>query len=356
MHAGLREHLLLPTTHTFAAQVGCSAARRISHLAKTVGASSSGALKDFNVLPAKDGGYDSSTILSRPCVAFGMKSDQGSLASSLTAADCAFFAANGFLLKKSLVDAEQCAAAREYLWSRAPPCLRRNDPTTHVDPHLSWEATPAHTHVPSTFMADSASWKLHDCGDAPWMLRLMGANKLVLAHVEGLIGGSIRKPTRTRGIYAVFPSTAHAALSEQDVGRALDPHNDVSAQWLNGTLYLNETLPRSGNLVVVRSTTVNHLVAIVHGQLNSCLVGVVTPLLPRIAVARLAPPALLQLRTRVQRLKKSIDLPRTNGSRQAYHHTFGDMCACRFCFILARQTCAQLWYSFRGRATASGPD
>ena len=195
--------------------------------------------------------FNSNIVASRPSVPWGLLDAEGSDSLTLSLEDCQFFKANGFLLKKRcLLDGLQCAAARTYLWSRAPPFLRADNPDSWLDPQQRWLATEPHVHVESTFEADSATWKLHDCGDQPWMLRLFGANKRVLRHVEGLIGGPLRAPTRTRGIYAVFPSTKHRNLSEQALGAALDPHNDVSAQVLNGTAYLNDVGARAGGLTV----------------------------------------------------------------------------------------------------------
>ena len=89
---------------------------------------------------------------------------------------------------------------------------------------------------------------MHDCGDAPWMMELYGGNPRVVAHVEGLIGGPVRPPTRTRGAYVVFPNTKHKNLPDDQIGSSLGPHNDGSAQVLNGMAYLGTVLPRGGGL------------------------------------------------------------------------------------------------------------
>ena len=91
---------------------------------------------------------------------------------------------------------------------------------------------------------------MHDCGDAPWMMELYGGNPRVVAHVEGLIGGPVRPPTRTRGAYVVFPNTKHKNLPDDQIGSSLGPHNDGSAQVLNGMAYLGTVLPRGGGFTI----------------------------------------------------------------------------------------------------------
>ena len=150
-----------------------------------------------------------------------------------------------FLLKKGLLDAAGCEAACDYIWRRAPGFIDRNRPETWLDPHMRW--TPSGGRTGSSFNS-GPSWKMHDCGDAPWMMELYGGNPRVVAHVEGLIGGPVRPPTRTRGAYVVFPNTKHKNLPDDQIGSSLGPHNDGSAQVLNGMAYLGTVLPRGGGL------------------------------------------------------------------------------------------------------------
>lgn len=185
---------------------------------------------------------------SRTSVCWGLAADEGSSSPTLTQEDCVFFAANGFLLKKGLLDTSKCKDACDYVWRRAPKFLRRDDPSTWFDPHLSW--APSKGRTGSSFNG-GPSWKMHDCGDAPWMLELFGANPRVLAHVEGLVGGRVRPPTRTRGVYSVWPNSKHRDLPEEDIGNSLGPHNDGSAQVLNGMAYLDTVQHRAGAHLLV---------------------------------------------------------------------------------------------------------
>jgi len=82
------------------------------------------------------------------------------------------------------------------------------------------------------------------------MMELYGGNPRVVAHVEGLIGGPVRPPTRTRGAYVVFPNTKHKNLPDDQIGSSLGPHNDGSAQVLNGMAYLGTVLPRGGGFTI----------------------------------------------------------------------------------------------------------
>ena len=109
---------------------------------------------------------------SRTSVCWGLADDEGSSSPTLTQEDCDFFAANGFLLKKTLLDPVKCEEACDYIWRRAPKFLRRDDPSTWFDPHKSWTAVKGRT---GSSFSGGSSWKIHDCGDAPWMLSLFGA-------------------------------------------------------------------------------------------------------------------------------------------------------------------------------------
>lgn len=184
---------------------------------------------------------------SRASVCFGLAEGEGSSSPTLTQEDCEFFAANGFLLKKGLLDNVKCEEACDYVWRRAPKFLRRDDPSTWLDPHLSW--TPSKGRTGSSFNG-GPSWKMHDCGDAPWMLSLFGANPRVLAHVQGLVGGQVRPPTRTRGVYSVWPNSKHRDLPDDAIGDSLGPHNDGSAQVLNGMAYLDTVQHRGGGFTI----------------------------------------------------------------------------------------------------------
>ena len=77
-----------------------------------------------------------------------------------------------------------------------------------------------------------------------------GANPRVLAHVQGLVGGRVRPPTRTRGVYSVWPNSRHRDLPEEAVGESLGPHNDGSAQVLNGMAYLDTVGHRGGGFTI----------------------------------------------------------------------------------------------------------
>ena len=108
---------------------------------------------------------------SRTSVCWGLADDEGSSSPTLTQADCDFFAANGFLLKKGLLDPVKCEEACDYIWRRAPKFLRRDDPSTWFDPQKSWTAVKGRS---GSSFSGGSSWKIHDCGDAPWMLSLFG--------------------------------------------------------------------------------------------------------------------------------------------------------------------------------------
>ena len=100
----------------------------------------------------------------------------GSTGGHLSAEDVALFKENGFLVKRGILDPLQVELAVQYCWSRLPVFMRRDDPSTHFDPHTKWTAGKGRNSV-----GNNPSFKMCDCGDAEWMLDLLPRNANVQA-------------------------------------------------------------------------------------------------------------------------------------------------------------------------------
>ena len=61
--------------------------------------------------------------------------------------------------------------------------------------------------------------------------------------------GELRPSSRTRGVYALFPTTS-ADDEESRIVRALGPHTDQVCQQLNACAYLDDVPPRGGGFTV----------------------------------------------------------------------------------------------------------
>ena len=62
-------------------------------------------------------------------------------AEPLTAAESAFFKQHGYLIKRNLIPKASLDPILDYVWARAPDCVRRDDPATFTDAHRLWKRT-----------------------------------------------------------------------------------------------------------------------------------------------------------------------------------------------------------------------
>ena len=178
-------------------------------------------------------------------------------------AEIRFFVDNGFLVKKRLLDSDALAAALERIWAylleelppaegTAPPVP--DDPTTWISPR--WAPMPAvRKSGPyqgrQRIFHSGRTVKLHDIGDADYLLDLVPNNPRVRQVVRVLLGDDLKPSTRTRGIYAVFPQAgADGSCGDDDLRRALGPHTDQVCQQLNACVYLDDVPPRNGGFTL----------------------------------------------------------------------------------------------------------
>ncbi|MCZ6869759.1 MAG: phytanoyl-CoA dioxygenase family protein [Gammaproteobacteria bacterium] len=180
-------------------------------------------------------------------------------------AEMDFFMKNGFFVKKGLLDPLKLAPALDQIWAhlleRVPVLegsgweLSREDSATWMNPQ--WAPMPPHPtsgpyqgRQPIEHMGRIV--KLHDVGDADYLLDLLPNDQSVRAVAEVLLGEDLRPSVRMRGVYAVFPTKDPADPSGKRrlSGASLGPHTDQVCQQLNAAAYLDDVSPRSGGFTV----------------------------------------------------------------------------------------------------------
>lgn len=178
-------------------------------------------------------------------------------------AEIRFFVDNGFLVKKLLIDPDALASALDRIWAylleklpttegAVPPVP--DDPTTWANPR--WVPMPAvRKSGPyqgrQRIFHSGRTVKLHDIGDADYLLDLVPNNPRVRHVVRALLGDDLKPSTRTRGIYAVFPQRKKdGSCADEDIVRALGPHTDQVCQQLNACAYLGDVPPRNGGFTL----------------------------------------------------------------------------------------------------------
>lgn len=176
----------------------------------------------------------------------------------LSAEEIEFFKQNGFLIKKNLLPPDAVAAtldkAWEYLLGNVPSAehvkIQRSSPKSWFDPQWgNMSSVPKsgfyEGRQPNIYQGTTV--KLHDCGNADYILDLL-PNKAEVRTIAHLFLGDKLKPTqRTRGVYAIFPTKRN---DKPITGRMLGPHADRVCQQLNVCAYLDEVPPRNGGFTL----------------------------------------------------------------------------------------------------------
>lgn len=185
----------------------------------------------------------------------------------LSEAEVEFFVRNGFVAKKRLLAADAVDDAVERIWQHlldrvpmdaaAGRGLRRDDPDTWLDP--PWAPMPpvpkAGPHAGRQRIVHSgATVKLHDLGAADFLLRLLPNAPQVRRVAEAMLG-DLRPSCRTRGVYALFPTSRGASGTDSGdeqarIVKALTPHTDQVCQQLNVCAYLDDVPARCGGFTV----------------------------------------------------------------------------------------------------------
>ena len=88
----------------------------------------------------------------------------------LTTEQLGFFKDNGYLIVAGVMDRQLCAKARDRLWASLPATskIQRNDPTTHIGPFDSRDATTDHRDLRQGYR-----WQLRSVGTEPLLIDLV---------------------------------------------------------------------------------------------------------------------------------------------------------------------------------------
>lgn len=184
--------------------------------------------------------------------------------SALSRAETEFFIENGFLVKKGLLARERVEAAMERVWTHfladvpmdeaTAAALKPDDASTWRDPVWGPKSKPDEAGFyqgRQKISFGGATVKMHELGAADFLVDLVPDNPAVRAVATALLG-DLRPSERTRGVYALFPTT----ITDDDSGQArrdataLGPHTDRVCQQLNACAYLDEVKPRNGGFTV----------------------------------------------------------------------------------------------------------
>lgn len=173
----------------------------------------------------------------------------------VSAAEARFFQDNGFLLKRGLIDRAQVDAAMQCVWERftrsvpmaeGAAAVRRNDPDSWKSPQ--WAEMPA-AEDSGPFQGrqravhSGHTVKLHELGAADFLVRLVPNHPAVRGIAQALLDHDLRASSRTRGVYAIFPS-------REPTPARLGPHTDQVCQQLNACIYLDDVPPRNGGFTL----------------------------------------------------------------------------------------------------------
>ena len=182
---------------------------------------------------------------------------------SVSGAEIAFFVDNGFLVKKRLIDGHPLDGAVRKIWAY----LRCNVPMSEgslppsPDDATTW-SSPRWGPMPGVdesgpfqgrqrIVYAGHTVKLHDLGDADYLLDLVPNHPGVRSVAEALLGGDLKPSERTRGVYAVFPKAGDYDPEDPSrLTRPLGPHTDQVCQQLNACAYLDDVPPRNGGFTV----------------------------------------------------------------------------------------------------------
>ena len=175
-----------------------------------------------------------------------------------------FFVSNGFLVKRRLLDRASVEKALDGAWAHLLAHVPMDEATATLlcpDDRATWrdpvwaplpppaQDGPYQGRQPISY--GGATVKLHDLGCADFLVDSLPNNPEVRAVATALLG-DLRPSERTRGVYALFPTT----VTDDERGQArrdataLGPHTDQVCQQLNACVYLTDIKPRNGGFTV----------------------------------------------------------------------------------------------------------
>ena len=173
-----------------------------------------------------------------------------------------FFTHNGFLVKEAFLDTNLVDSAMDLVWKHLIETvpmkagtvkqLSKADQSSWLNPE--WEKMPDHPssgpfqgRQPREYYPNGIV-KLHDIGSHTLLVDLVPNNPQVRAIATRMLGRKLRKSSRTRGVYAVFPTTPSRIRNKKQ--SQLGPHTDQVCQQLNVCAYLEKVTERSGGFTI----------------------------------------------------------------------------------------------------------
>ena len=184
---------------------------------------------------------------------------------TVSRAEIDFFKENGFFVKKGLLDPSRLSSALDKIWHHmldkvavlegSDWQLSRDDSATWMNPQWA-EMDPHPTSGPFLGRQPIEQYgrilKMHDIGNADYLLELLPNNPAVRQVAEALLTKNLRPSRQTRGVYAIFPT-----CNPEDPegikrlrGASLGPHMDQVCQQLNTCAYLVDVTPRNGGFTL----------------------------------------------------------------------------------------------------------
>ena len=207
-------------------------------------------------------GVERSPIEKKPSIVFEAP-DLARPGETVSEEEIRFFVDNGFLVKKRLIHKTAVEEALGKTWAyfgdRVPMVEGATAPTP--DDASTW-ASPRWAPMPrpdesgpyqgrQRIVYAGHTVKLHDLGDADFLMDLVPNHPRVRAVAKAILGDDLRPSTRTRGVYAVFPNARESDPDDPGrLTRPLGPHTDQVCQQLNACAYLDDVAPRSGGFTL----------------------------------------------------------------------------------------------------------
>lgn len=201
-------------------------------------------------------------IRKKPSVVFEIP-DLRKAGETVSEDEIGFFVENGFLVKKRLIDGVAVETALENAWAYLRDQVPMAEAATPPSPDepSTW-TSPRWARMPSPdasgpyqgrqrIVYSGHTVKLHDLGDAAYLLDLVPNHPRVRAVAKAILGEDLRPSERTRGVYAAFPNAGE--VDPDDPGRLtrpLGPHTDQVCQQLNVCVYLDDVPPRNGGFTL----------------------------------------------------------------------------------------------------------
>ena len=165
-------------------------------------------------------------------------------APEVTPAEIEHFKAQGFFVKRGLIDdRDALAAIRRYLWARVPRQLMREDSPESwlAKPHRKWNEEDARR----VGVLSRGTWKMRSrtIGTEQFLVDATARHPRMLAIAEQLLGSPLRPIVRVRGIYCILPRPP-------DVDGMLGPHTDDQSAQLGAMVLVDDVPPRCGGFTL----------------------------------------------------------------------------------------------------------